>query len=435
MFGIIIPSAFAVTTIQGDNIPQGIPYGCISQDVMVSQKHSMINISIKAYTPNSDVNVVILADEKTIKNKSIPIKTWTPVSTIYSSPYYNPESSGRNMNSITIEFCLLNTSLDDGEKILKFDNQKVMTDTKPLSDKFDSVIVSDSPKNYPQYEIDIPTPSSPVIEKKEILDCTPNSINVPNESSGYFSIKVGNPNSEQCKYEVSLYDLQNTKLKSLGTMVFSGTFVTKQIIPDGNYHLQIISFDRSYFEYFPLNIQHPISVQKPLETSSDSSLNPLLLLIIPIIIVIVIVIAIVTKKKSTIGSEDNKTKPTSPPPVDPKHKKESPRTPIQSGPQKEQKKSRPTKTKPSQKTVTSTSTPPVDSEIDRILNSTNPLDVLGLPTSVSFSVIKTTYRELYKKYDPSRGISNKSDIEKERDQKISTKLNHAYAQLKRQNRG
>ena len=134
MFGIIIPSAFAVTTIQGDNIPQGIPYGCISQDVMVSQKHSMINISIKAYTPNSDVNVVILADEKTIKNKSIPIKTWTPVSTIYSSPYYNPESSGRNMNSITIEFCLLNTSLDDGEKI--FNSLAVFNKEFEIEDKY-----------------------------------------------------------------------------------------------------------------------------------------------------------------------------------------------------------------------------------------------------------------------------------------------------------
>ena len=33
------------------------------------------------------------------------------------------------------------------------------------------------------------------------------------------------------------------------------------------------------------------------------------------------------------------------------------------------------------------------------------------------------------------GIVNKSDIEKQRDQKVSTNLNRAYSQLKRQNRG
>ena len=77
--------------------------------------------------------------------------------------------------------------------------------------------------------------------------------------------------------------------------------------------------------------------------------------------------------------------------------------------------------------------PKFDSEKDRILNATNPLDVLGLFPNVSFSVIKSTYRELSKKYDPNRNIINKSDVQKEQDHKISTKLNHAYSQLKRQN--
>ena len=128
---------------------------------------------------------------------------------------------------------------------------------------------------------------------------------------------------------------------------------------------------------------------------------------------------------------DNKTKPTSPPPVDPKYTRESTKGPIQSEPKKSQKKASPTMPKQKKRTVNST----IDSELDRILNATNPLDVLGLPTGTSFSVIKATYRELSKKYDPNRGIINKSDIERQQDQKVSTKLNHAYSQLKRQNRG
>jgi hypothetical protein len=128
---------------------------------------------------------------------------------------------------------------------------------------------------------------------------------------------------------------------------------------------------------------------------------------------------------------DYKTKPTSPPPVDPKYATESTKGPIHSEPKKSQKKASPTIPKQSKRTVNST----MDSELDRILNATNPLDILGLPTGTSFSVIRATYRELTIKYDPSKGIVNKSDIEKERDQKVSTKLNHAYSQLKRQNRG
>ena len=104
----------------------------------------------------------------------------------------------------------------------------------------------------------------------------------------------------------------------------------------------------------------------------------------------------------------------------------------------EQKKKSKTKPKQERKKVSNPRKTPIveprfDSEIDRILHATNPLDVLGLSPNVSFSVIKSTYRELSKKYDPNRGIINKSDVEKERDHKISTKLNHAYSQLKRQN--
>ena len=58
--------------------------------------------------------------------------------------------------------------------------------------------------------------------------------------------------------------------------------------------------------------------------------------------------------------------------------------------------------------------------------------MFGLSPNVSLSEIKSKYRELSKKYDPNRGIINKSDAQKEQDQKISTKLNHAYSQLKRQ---
>jgi hypothetical protein len=128
---------------------------------------------------------------------------------------------------------------------------------------------------------------------------------------------------------------------------------------------------------------------------------------------------------------DYKTKSTSPPPVDPKYATESTKGPIQSEPKKSQKKASQTMPKQPKRTVDST----IDSELDRILNATNPLEVLGLPTGTSYSVIRARYRELTIKYDPSKGIVNKSDIEKQRDQKVSTNLNRAYGQLKRQNRG
>ena len=68
MIGMVTPSAFAVQTIQGEDIPYDVPYGCTSQDVMSSNKHSLMNISLRAYTPNPDVNVIIQVDGKIIKN-------------------------------------------------------------------------------------------------------------------------------------------------------------------------------------------------------------------------------------------------------------------------------------------------------------------------------------------------------------------------------
>jgi plastocyanin len=724
MIGVMVPSAFAVQTIQGAYIPYGEPYGCTSQDVMISAKHSMMDISLRAYTPNPDVNVVILADGMTIKNQSIPIKTWTSVSTVFSSPHYNPESIGRNMKLIEIKICLFNTSTDNGEKSLRLDSVKITTSSEKIStynpiikhsesnptevaivtvdesgfshscvdtgcytpsvatvdvgdtvtmtntdptgvhtftsgtvngftpspdgtfdtgvlmsgDAFEwvpksagevpyycmlhtwmvgEIIVQEAGAKLPltvqtdktTYDHDstititgqvanvIPrygpitvtvlnpfatfvtieqfdvysdgrygatmstdgnlwkydgtytiivnygsldnrvtveltreviaqaaavAPPTPPVEKYNNnynSNCTPSSVSFDSPVSNSFLLKIGNPDSPSCKYSASLYDMDRTKIKDLGTVTNIASLNIGESIPEGNYVLLVKVMNGDYSKFFPLLVDHPNyadtgNSNKITEAATSPKFtdptNGYWVFITIAALVLGVVIALVAKKKksktdntvkrtsqgtspppvdpkhatestkspihsepkksqkkasptrtkpsqktatssssSPIGSgpsktpketldelarkinQDYKTEPTSPPPVDPKHKKESPRTPIHSEPKKSQKKASPTRPKPSQKTVK----PTIDSEVDRILNATDPLDVLGLPTSVSYSVIKATYRELYKKYDPSRGISNKSDIEKERDQKVSTNLNRAYEDLKRKNHG
>lgn len=69
------------------------------------------------------------------------------------------------------------------------------------------------------------------------------------------------------------------------------------------------------------------------------------------------------------------------------------------------------------------------SEEDRILRAKEPNEIFGVSKDVALKEIKTRYRELAKKYDASKGIINKSKLEKERSNKIMVKINYAYAQL------
>ena len=72
-----------------------------------------------------------------------------------------------------------------------------------------------------------------------------------------------------------------------------------------------------------------------------------------------------------------------------------------------------------------------DSEIRKILDSQDPHDILGVSKNATIDEIKARYRDMAKKYDPSQGIIHKSTFEKERSNKIMTKINNAFVQIKR----
>ena len=71
-----------------------------------------------------------------------------------------------------------------------------------------------------------------------------------------------------------------------------------------------------------------------------------------------------------------------------------------------------------------------DSEVFRILRSRDPYEIFGISKNVTATEIKSRYRELAKKHNPSQGIINKSDSEKERSNKIMAKINYAFGHLK-----
>lgn len=73
-----------------------------------------------------------------------------------------------------------------------------------------------------------------------------------------------------------------------------------------------------------------------------------------------------------------------------------------------------------------------DFEIRRILSAEDPHDVFAIPRNSTMPEIKTRYRQLAKKFDPSKGIIHKSITEKETSGRIMAKINHAFGQLKSQ---
>lgn len=137
--------------------------------------------------------------------------------------------------------------------------------------------------------------------------------------------------------------------------------------------------------------------------------------------------------------EDYYSESTSPPGVNPKYKKENIHEHVKSPfsePNSGNNNTGTSKTPiPPTKDTTKYSEPKFDSEIDKILAATDPYEILGVPRNSNFELIKSKYRELARKYSPSHGIINKSDIEKQRDHEISKKINQAYEQLKRLKNG
>ena len=65
-----------------------------------------------------------------------------------------------------------------------------------------------------------------------------------------------------------------------------------------------------------------------------------------------------------------------------------------------------------------------------ILSATDPHDIFGVPKEATCRMIKSRYRDLARAYDPSKGIINKSDIDKKISNEIMTRINSAYLQLK-----
>ena len=524
MIGVMVPSVFAIQTIQGAYIPYGEPYGCISQDVFSSSKYSSFKISLKAYTPNPDVNVVILADEKTIKNQSLSIDKWTPVSTIFQLSNYNPGSGAAKKTTIEFQICLFNPSTDNGEKLLRIDSVRI-TPQAGTEEK--------STSNFENQ-----------FEKKS--DCTPievtsDAINKNGNlvfSDKPFNIIIENPYPNTCQYDVRIHNYEKNESRKIGNSDVVSEITTSiskrdfnsdiMFYKNTNYWLSIRSTDNTFYKFYPLIIDYspfnPNNYQYNENSGNSSSENSKLNIdptIILIAIAAVVGIAIIAVALSKRKKKEPKQKPkdAGPLPRGPeptkrvsfhdekllnefvekceegtqedmftimkrKYSDEEYRKTLHEllgdlnkinadngikitvfaelstipDPKKEdsskgegfggmgggknkgegQKKKSKTKPKQERKKVSKPKRTPVvepkfDSEKDRILNATNPLDVLGLSPNVSLSVIKSKYRELSIKYDPNKGIINKSDVQKEQDHKISTKLNNAYSQLKRQN--
>ena len=419
MIGVMVPSVFAVQTIQGAYIPYDEPYGCISQEIMTSSKDSLANISLKAYTPNSDVNVVILADGKIIKNQSLPIKTWTYVSTIFELPNYKPEFGAKQMSNTEIKFCLFNSSIDNGEKLLRIDSVKMTTSSEkiPLNEStikhsksdhvfqvsfekssyftgekakikliypeynqshkidifgdksneitnvqtragslnhlqltetqinsgiFTAEILLSGPNGHTSYSVhgtSIPNYNTDIIQvtitdefshktasasanilyeqnnineiksnvtPSKISKCTPLSIYTPEKITiDSFFIDIGNPDVEKCEYVVSLHDQNKLKIKTFGNVFFSKTFIFDETVSDGDYFISIVSSDRNYSEFFPLNIKQPDSIPGPISIPFPNEDTFIILTIIGAIVIIGIVIGIA--KKTYRPKIDNNT--------------------------------------------------------------------------------------------------------------------------------
>jgi hypothetical protein len=120
VFVYVTPFSYA-DTIQGHNIPKNTPFGCKTYSVTTPQQDNRIHVSLNAYAYNTDVNVVIQIDGKTMKNQILPMQTWMPVSgTFEISEKY----------SHTLGICLLKTFAGTDKRALgldfvKWDTSKV----------------------------------------------------------------------------------------------------------------------------------------------------------------------------------------------------------------------------------------------------------------------------------------------------------------------
>lgn len=73
----------------------------------------------------------------------------------------------------------------------------------------------------------------------------------------------------------------------------------------------------------------------------------------------------------------------------------------------------------------------VSDDAARILGSDDPYKVLGLRPGAGLDEIRSNYKDLVKKYDPSRGIIGKPVEQKRMEEQIMARVHRAYGQLKR----
>jgi len=71
-----------------------------------------------------------------------------------------------------------------------------------------------------------------------------------------------------------------------------------------------------------------------------------------------------------------------------------------------------------------------DSEINRILSSQDPYEILGLPVSANLNQVKKQWKELSIKYNASRNALNRTKIDQDTITSIQSKINQAYQEIR-----
>ena len=483
IIGVMVPSVFTLNESHaemikgGGDIRNNTPYGCLSSDVDHPDTHNQITVKFHTYTRDPDISVVIQMDGKTKLIQYIPPSQLIKISETFSMP---------EQDSRSFEICLQKSRAGTDERMLDITNVKFTT-TK---------ITPPSTPSTPTPST--PTPSTPTIEKSIdcTLKQKP-QFDRYYEYGSNWEISIVNPHPNNCKYEVKIYDSAKNYQGVVDKKLISSLGITFTGYSDGEYFILLKSItDGKLYGYYPLTIVDKttpidptiilivigvvtvgiiaVAVSKRKKGDSTTEHEPRPDQPPPGALPKIDVHEFV--KKCEGGTEEDMFTIMKRKCSDENYRKilqtllgdlnkinaddgikmivfaelATLPDPEKRDPSKgegfggmggggRKKGDSTTEPEPPNKVNNPRRNPIVeprfDSEIDRILHATNPLDVLGLSPNVSFSVIKSTYRELSIKYDPNRNIINKSDVQKELDQKISVKLNHAYSQLKRQNLG
>jgi hypothetical protein len=151
-----------------------------------------------------------------------------------------------------------------------------------------------------------PTPSVEKYSNNYNSYCTPSSVSFDSSVSNSFLLKIGNPDSFSCKYSASLYDLDRTKIKDLGTVTKAASLNIGESIPEGNYMLLVKTINGDYSKFFPLSVDHPNRLNP---INDDKITTPIdhtiILIVIPIIAISII--AVIIKSKKSRGSTRTQT--------------------------------------------------------------------------------------------------------------------------------